>query len=117
MPQLHARFLYGIPALMAGQIVLSMAEQIPAQGRWFGFAAGLLGTVAVLLMVLGARLIRPGWGLSTLFGSGGFLELVGEHLLDGAPPFAGIAWMTGFLLLTVAWLVAARTVWRLLRSR
>jgi hypothetical protein len=52
-----------------------------------------------------------------LFGSGGFLELVGEHLLDGAPPFAGIAWMTGVLLLTVAWLVAARTVWRLLRSR
>jgi hypothetical protein len=50
MPQLHAGVLYGVPALMAGQIVLSMAEQIPAPGRWFGFAAGLLGTVGVMLM-------------------------------------------------------------------
>ena len=115
MPQLHTGFLYGIPALMAGQIVLSMAEQIPARGRWFGFAAGLLGTVGVLLMVHGARLIRPGWGLSTLFGSGGFLELIGEHLLDGVPLVAWIAWMAGVLLSTIAWLVTARTVWRLAR--
>jgi len=87
MPQMHAGFLYGIPALMAGQIVLAMAEQIPAQG------------------------------LSTLFGSGGFLELVGEHLLDGVPALAWLAWMADALLLTVAWLVAARTVWRFARSR
>jgi hypothetical protein len=78
MPQLHAGFLYGIPALMAGQILLSMAEQIPAQGRWFGFAAGLLESV---------------------------------------PSFAWLAWMAGVLLLTVAWLVAARTVWRLARPQ
>ena len=85
MPQMHAGFLYGIPALMAGQIVLAMAERIPAQG------------------------------LSTLFGSGGFLELVGEHLLDGVPALAWLAWMADTLLLTVAWLVAARTVWRFAR--
>jgi hypothetical protein len=117
MPQLHAGFLYGIPALMAGQIVLSMAEQIPAQGGWLGFAAGLLATVGVLLMVFGARLIRPGWGLSTLFGSGGFLELIGEHLLESVPALAWLAWMTGVLLLMIAWLVAARAVWRLARPR
>jgi hypothetical protein len=46
MPQLPTGVLSGVPALMAGQIVLTMAEQIPAEGRWAGFAAGLLASGA-----------------------------------------------------------------------
>ena len=88
MPQLPAGVLYGVPALLAGQIVLTMAEQIPADAGWAGFAAGLLGTAGVMLMVFGARQIRPGWRLSILFGSGGFLELFGEHFLDSMPVLA-----------------------------
>ena len=42
MPQLPAGVLYGVPALLAGQIVLTMAEQIPAAAGWAGFAAELL---------------------------------------------------------------------------
>jgi hypothetical protein len=116
MPQLHAGVLYGVPVIMGGQILLAIAEQIPAQGRWCGFAAGLLGAVGVMLMVFGARLVQPGWGLSALFGSGGFLELTGDHLRESGPALAWIAWMAGVLLLTVAWLVAARAIWRLVRQ-
>ena len=115
MPQLPAGVLYGVPALLAGQIVLTMAEQIPADAGWAGFAAGLLGTAGVMLMVFGARQIRPGWRLSTVFGSGGFLELFGEHFLDSVPALAWPVWMAGVALLTVGWLVAARDVWRLAR--
>ena len=117
MPQLPTGVLYGVPALLAGQMVLTMAEQIPAEGRWAGFAAGLLGTVGVVLMVFGAREIRPGWWLSALFGSGGFLELIGEHFLDRVPVLAWLAWTAGVALLTVGWLIAARDVWRLARPR
>jgi hypothetical protein len=117
MPQLPASVLYGVPALLAGQIVLTMAEQIPAEGGWAGFAAGLLGTVGVMLMVFGARQIRPGWWLSSLFGIGGFLELVGEHFLDSQPALAWLAWTAGVAVLTIAWLIAARDVWQLARPR
>jgi len=115
MPQLPAGVLYGVPALLSGQIVLTMAEQIPADAGWAGFAAGLLGTAGVMLMVFGARQIRPGWRLSTVFGSGGFLELFGEHFLDSVPALAWPVWMAGVALLTVG-LVAARDVWRLARQ-
>lgn len=50
MPQLPSGVLYGVPALLAGQIVLTMAEQIPADAGWAGLAAGLLGTAGVMLM-------------------------------------------------------------------
>ncbi len=117
MPQLPTAVLYAFPALLAGQIVLTMAEQIPAERGWAGLAAGLLGTVGVLLMVLGARQIRPGWWPSALFGSGGFLELIGEHFRESMSVLASLAWMAGLALLTVAWLVTARDVWRLVRPR
>ena len=117
MPQLPTGVLYGVPALMAGQIVLGMAEQIPAAGGWPGFATGLLGTAGVMLMVFGARQIRPGWRLSTVFGSGGFLELIGAHFIDRVPGLAWLALMAGVVLLTVGWLFAARDVWRLAHPR
>src|SRR5258705_1542424 len=78
MPQLPAGVLYGVPALLAGQIVLTMAEQIPADAGWAGFTAGLLGTAGGMLMGFGARQIRPGWRLSTAFAGGGFLALFGR---------------------------------------
>jgi hypothetical protein len=117
MPQLPAGVLYGVPALMAGQIVLGMSEQVPADGGWAGLAAGLLGTAGVMLMVFGARQIRSGWQLSALFGSGGFLDLIGAHFLDSMPVLAWLALMTGVALLTVGWVIAARDVWRLARTR
>jgi hypothetical protein len=64
MPQLPAGVLYGVPALLAGQIVLGLAEQIPAEGGWAGFAAGLRGTAPVLAwlaLMAGVALLTVGW--------------------------------------------------------
>jgi hypothetical protein len=117
MPQLPAGVLYGFPRSWPARSGLTMAEQMPGDAGWAGFATGLLGTAGVMLMVFGVRQIRPGWRLCTLFGSGGFLELIGEHFLDGMLVLAWLAWMAGVLFLTVGWLVAARDVWRLARPR
>ena len=64
MPQLPAGVLYGVPALLAGQIVLGLAEQIPAEGGGAGFAAGFLGTAPVLAwlaLMAGVALLTVGW--------------------------------------------------------